>query len=187
MRTKCIQTIVTSNDPDAHAQCKSTCYQQMESQPGDVLPRPDKHSITRLSQYINTKFLKDGEFMPNYTFEQYIKIVRPLPKFVKRDINDIPVIEADNIDISSLGNGISLISLNNAKLSDPYAGRKIVHAFRYDDELYRAYNHPLKTLNKVSGYYAVATLDFSLDPEMDRQTIIQCTYQNRWYGAFLQT
>ena len=78
--------------------------------------------------------------MPYYTFEQYIRIVRPLPKFVKRDIYSIPVVEADDIDISLLGNGISLISMHNAKPSDPYAKRKIVHAFRYDDELYRAYN-----------------------------------------------
>ena len=169
------------------ARRKSICYRQMESNLGDVLPRSDMQSIARLSQLINENLLKDGRYMPNYTFEQYIRIVRPLPKYVKRDIYGIPVVEANSIDISRLGNGMSLISLHNAKISDPYARRKIVHAFRYDDELYRAYNHPLKTLNKVGSYYAVSTLDFSLAPEMDRQTIIQCTYQNRWYGAFLQS
>ena len=40
--------------------------------------------------------------MPIYSNKDYIRIMRPLPSFVDRDIFGIPVIEAACIDISAL-------------------------------------------------------------------------------------
>lgn len=68
--------------------------------------------------------------MPTYGYEEYLRIVRPLPERVRRDIYDIPVIENDPIDISELKNGISFINLNNISINDRRAPKKIVHCFK---------------------------------------------------------
>ena len=56
--------------------------------------------------------------MPVYNNKEYIRIVRPLPSFVKRDKRSIPFIEPVNIDISDINNGIWLINSKNANSKD---------------------------------------------------------------------
>lgn len=125
--------------------------------------------------------------MPYYSNTEYIKLVRPLPNFVHRDIYDIPFIEKDDIDISDICNGKWLISPNNMSSKDKFANRKIVHSFRFDKELIRYFNNPIQFLHKASAYYAITSFDFSMSPQMGFHEIYEATYNNRWIGAFAQS
>lgn len=125
--------------------------------------------------------------MPVYNNKEYIKIMRPLPNFVERDVFDIPVINATPIDISEMNNGMWLINMKNVSSKDKNAGKKIVHSFCFDETLRREYNRPINYLSKVSSYFAVSSFDFSMDIKMDLKQIIEATYDNRWSGAFMQT
>lgn len=124
--------------------------------------------------------------MPVYPNEEYLRIVRPLPNFVRRDIYSIPIIERQDVKIACLGNGQSLINLNNANVRDRSAHNKIVHSFSNDATLRRHYNHPYAYLHKIGRYYAVSSFDFSISPQMDFKQVLSAVYDNRWSGAFLQ-
>ena len=124
--------------------------------------------------------------MPVYKNLDYVRIVHPLPQYVERDIYGIPFVEGDSIDISDMNNGKWLINLDHAGSKDKYAYRKIVHGFSTDEVLMRQYNNPYRFLRKVGRYYAVTTLDFSMDDTFTAAQIIDATFRNRWSGAFLQ-
>lgn len=124
--------------------------------------------------------------MPVYENVEYVRIVHPLPKYVDRDVYGIPFVEIDAIDISNLNNGKWLINLNNASSNDNNACKKMVHGFSNDEVLMRQYNNPYNFLQKIGRYYAVATLDFSMDDTFTAAQIIDATFRNRWSGAFLQ-
>lgn len=53
-------------------------------------------------------FFLEEMIMPVYSDAEYLRIIRPLPKYVKRDMLDIPVIEPVSIDISKMNNGLWL-------------------------------------------------------------------------------
>ncbi|MBP5492754.1 MAG: DUF4417 domain-containing protein [Clostridiales bacterium] len=125
--------------------------------------------------------------MPTYNNLEYIRVMRQLPSFVKRDIYNIPFIEKDDIDISALNNGKWLINLKNCTSRDKNAQNKIVHCFCFDKELNREYQNPFRFLSKVAPYEAASTLDFSMHPDMGFKEVLQATYDNRWSGAFLQS
>ena len=125
--------------------------------------------------------------MPTYSNKEYIKIMRRLPDYVEHDSYGIPVIAADSIDISAMNNGLWLINMKNVSSKDRFPERKIVHSFCYDKTLYRAYNDPITYLARVGPYYAVSSLDFSMDSKMDFKQILEATYNNRWSGSFMQT
>jgi len=125
--------------------------------------------------------------MPIYDNITYNNLVRPLPEFVEWDWYDIPVVEPQKIDISQVNNGYWLVNLKNTSSKDKYAGEKIVHAFCYDDELYRFYKNPYSYLYRTSGYYAVSTLDFSMSEQMRFPQILHAVFCNRWSGAFMQS
>lgn len=125
--------------------------------------------------------------MPFYNFNDYIKLIRPLPDYVERDIFGIPFIDEQEIDLSGLNNSKWLINMNKINPSDTNANKKIVHSFCYDDDLYKAYNKPFDFLQRVSKYYAVASFDFSMYDVMDFRHILASVYDNRWIGAFLQS
>lgn len=124
--------------------------------------------------------------MPVYSNKEYVRIMRPLPDYVKRDIFDIPVIEPVSIDISSMNNGLWLINMKNMSSKDKHADRKIVHSFCYDNTLRSAYNNPVSYLARAAQYYAVSSYDFSMDEQMKFIQIVGATYSNRWSGAFMQ-
>lgn len=124
--------------------------------------------------------------MPVYSNLEYVRIARPLPKYVERDNYGIPFVEADPIDISNLNNGKWLVNLDHAGIKDRYAYRKIVHGFSKDEVILRNYNNPYKFLKKIGRYYAIATFDFSMDDTFEAAQVIDATFKNRWSGAFLQ-
>ncbi len=125
--------------------------------------------------------------MPVYSDDEYLRIVRPLPSFVKRDIFDIPIIEPVDIDISKMNNGLWLTGVNNVSVTANNADYKITHAFKSDKKLRSIYNNPKRFLQRAAKYKAVSTLDFSMDIKMDFHGIYSATYQNRWFGAYLQS
>lgn len=125
--------------------------------------------------------------MPSYNYKDYVRIARPLPKFVERDAYDIPVIQPQRIDISAMNNGLWLINMKNMSAKDNLPSRKIVHSFCYDDALDRAYNNMIQYLARAARYRAVSSFDFSMHPGMDFPQILNATYKNRWSGAFMQT
>lgn len=124
--------------------------------------------------------------MPTYSNKKYIDIFRPIPDNWPTDIFGIPFIKKTDIDISNLNNGKWLIGINNICKKDKNMSKKIVHAFKYDSELERFYKKPYFFLERVSGYYATATLDFSMDVKMKPAQIINATFKNRWIGMWLQ-
>lgn len=124
--------------------------------------------------------------MPIYDNTEYIKIMRPLPQFVDRDVYDIPFIEVDPIDITYMNNGIWIINMKNVSKKDKHPNNKIVHSFCYDNALRRNFNNPIKYLQRVSKYYAISSFDFSMDIKMDFKQILSAIYDNRWSGAFFQ-
>lgn len=124
--------------------------------------------------------------MPCYNNKDYIKLMRPLPKYVARDVFSIPFVERQDIDFSGLNNEKWLINMKNANTNDINAGKKIVHSFCYDSILYRAFNDPIRFLHRTAKYLAIASFDFSMHEGMDFRQILGATYDNRWIGTFLQ-
>lgn len=124
--------------------------------------------------------------MPIYNNEDYIKVMRPIPKDWPLDIFGIPFVKKSSIDISKINNGLWLINFENAKATDHNASNKIIHFFKFDDSLNRAYNSPYKVLHKLGPYYAVSTMDFSMHPGMTEAQIISATFKNRWTGVWAQ-
>ncbi len=125
--------------------------------------------------------------MPVYPHEEYLAVLKILPDFVEYDANGIPFIEPDEVDISQINNGLWLINYKNVSSQKKNASRKIVHFFCYDGKIRSILDHPVRLIKKVSGYYAVATPDFTMDPKMKIEPIRMATFNNRWIGAFLQT
>lgn len=125
--------------------------------------------------------------MPTYSNKEYLRIIRPLPNYVKRDIYSIPIIEPVNINISDINNGKWLITSQNAKLSDSHASSKIVHSFNYDNVLMRYLNNIDYYIYRTGRYLAVSSFDFSMDEKMDEHQIVSAVYNNRWSGAYMQS
>lgn len=124
--------------------------------------------------------------MPIYNNENFVKIMRPIPKDRPRGIEGIPYVKKSKIDISDINNGKWLINLNNIYSGDKNAYRKIVHCFKENNELDRYYNKPYMLLEKVCKYYATSTLDFGMHPGMGRAQIIDATFKNRWSVVWQQ-
>lgn len=124
--------------------------------------------------------------MPVYENEEFIKLMRPIPKDWPLDIEGIPFVKKSKIDISNLNNGKWLINLSNIYSNDRNAHRKIVHCFKENNELNRFYNKPYMFLSRIGCYYAVSTFDFGMHPGMKRAQIIDATFKNRWSGVWAQ-
>ena len=62
----------------------------------------------------------------------------------------------------------------------------VAHMFRYDTELDRLWNHPLKYIPLFQTCAAVATPDFSLYPVMNINDIRHNVYRSRWLGCTWQ-
>lgn len=124
--------------------------------------------------------------MPIYGNEEYLRVMRRLPKYIERDIFDIPFIEKDEIDISDLNNGKWLITMKNLSTKDTRSESKIVHSFSFDTILRREYNDMLRYLQKTANYHYVSSFDFTMEKSMDYPLILNAIYANRWSGAFMQ-
>lgn len=64
--------------------------------------------------------------------------------------------------------------------------KKFILSFINDKYLARFWNEPLKYIPLFQSAYAVATLDFSVDPQMDFPEYFHQIYKNRWLGCFWQ-
>ena len=124
--------------------------------------------------------------MPCYSNDEYVSLMRPIPRYWKRDLFGIPTIKKSDIDITKLNNGLWLTAINNTSLEDKNKRYKIVHSFKFDFELKRYYERPYSYLKRVSSYYAVCTFDFSMHQGMEPAQIINATFMNRWSGVWLQ-
>lgn len=113
--------------------------------------------------------------------------MRPEAESWEKDIFGIPFIEREELPISLMRNELFLVNPNNVSAKDQDKKRKVVHSFLFDDSLERTYKNPLKFIERVSGYYGVTSLDFSMHPQMSEWSIIQAVGKSRWFGRFLQS
>jgi hypothetical protein len=125
--------------------------------------------------------------MPIYNNQKFIEIIRPEPINWEKDIYDIPYIEKEDLSISLIGSELFLINPKNLSKNDVDKKRKIVHSFMYDETLEKIYKDPLKYMDKISGYYATTSLDFSMHQGMSIWAIIQAVGKSRWFGRYLQS
>lgn len=125
--------------------------------------------------------------MPIYNTQKFTNVMRPEPIGWEKDIFDIPFIEKEELPISLMETDLFLINPSNISKSDTDKERKIVHSFLFDDSLEREYNNPMKFLEKISGYYGVTSLDFSMHPGMNKWSIIQAIAKSRWFGRYIQS
>ncbi len=125
--------------------------------------------------------------MPQYNNQKFITVVRPQPSNWEKDILDIPFIESETLPISFINSELFLINPNNVSPKDGDKQRKIVHSFRFDEELDREYRSPLRFIEKISGYYGATSPDFSMHPGMSKWSIIQAVGKSRWFGRYMQS
>lgn len=125
--------------------------------------------------------------MPVYSNSDYVNVVRPVPSNWKKDRFGIPLIRKETLPISQIGSGLFLISPRNVSARDTDKGRKIVHSFRYDKELRWQYEHPMRYLERIRGYYGTTSPDFSMHPGMQEWLIISSVAESRWLGRYLQS
>ena len=125
--------------------------------------------------------------MAKFNNNHYQGTVHPLPEGFETHILNIPVIKRDEIDISKLNNGLCLINMKNASRADKHPEVKIVHSFDMDNELMKVLSNPITSLIRMGRYYAVSSLDISIDPRMNCTQVLISTYLNRWWGVFLQS
>lgn len=125
--------------------------------------------------------------MPKYNNTDYIKLMRPIPKYWPIDEEGIPYIKKSDINISNLNNGLWLCSITNASIKDKNKSKKIIHCFKENKQLDNYYNKPYKFLENVGGYFACATFDYGMHPGMTRAQIIDATFKNRWSGVWMQS
>lgn len=125
--------------------------------------------------------------MPYYDRYEHFDLVHPLPKYVERDIYDIPFIENDDIDLELLNNGVFLTGIQNISLKDKYADHKIIHCYKENTVLNKFYDHPLRYLDKIGRYYAICSPDYSAHNTMDWHGLYDAVYRNRYCGALWQS
>lgn len=125
--------------------------------------------------------------MPIYNTREFTNIMRPEPIGWGKDIFDIPFIEREELPISLMGGDLFLINPSNVSKGDGDKERKIVHSFLFDNSLEKEYENPMKFIQKISGYYGVTSLDFSMHPKMNKWSIIQAVAKSRWFGRYLQS
>ncbi len=96
---------------------------------------------------------------------------------------DFPFIRKDEINIVP----ISLISFSDTCQKDNVRNRKKgVHFFIDDYRFENIYNHPERSLEKLSQYSFLISPDYSLYAEMPRAIQIHNVFKNRWMSAYWQ-
>ncbi len=109
--------------------------------------------------------------------------IRPVYPWVRKSKKDMPVIKSlelsyDELKNSKFTNFSNLSSIKNKS-------QTIITMFTIDSYLERLWRDPLKYLEKLKGFKAVATPDFSIYKQMTQPTVAHNTYKNRWIGSFL--
>ena len=94
----------------------------------------------------------------------------------------IPLVKKQNIDI----NKIELWGYTKAKANDEELKHKTIHFFTYDWKFESVFEKPEQALEKLDGYYALLTPEFSTYKDMPLAVQLWSTFKNRWCGAFWQ-
>lgn len=96
---------------------------------------------------------------------------------------NIPVVKKQLLNLEN----IKLIAYNDIRSNDNIVNKtKGVHFFVDDYRFNGIYNHPEKSLKRLSQYAFVCTPDWSLYKEMNRWRQIESIGKNRWCGAYWQ-
>lgn len=95
---------------------------------------------------------------------------------------DMPLIKRQRIDLDK----IDLWGYNKAKHGDIENQNKTIHFFTHDWKFESVYEKPEIAMEKLDGYYALLTPDFSLYMSMPKAVQIYNTFKNRWCGAYWQ-
>lgn len=112
------------------------------------------------------------------------ELVRPLPASSYTDQWDMPVIKAMSVQELNLKK-LEPINFQNIK-KDKDNSRKLILNYRYDEEMMRLWNHPLKYIPLLLSCGAVCTPDFSVSPQMNRHWLSQFVFRNRYLGCLWQ-
>jgi hypothetical protein len=117
-------------------------------------------------------------------------LVRNNPIFLRNEFDSdgkygFPLIKKQSLDLST---ELNMISFSDTKSNDKEINKsKGVHFFIDDYRFEGIYNHPERTLDKLSQYKFLCTPDFSLYYEMKPWRQIEGTGKNRWIGAYWQS
>lgn len=115
--------------------------------------------------------------------EKYV-IIRPIIGDCELDTNGFPIIKKTeynenewyDIDATNLQN-LSCKSNND---------RRILLMFAHDYRLENLWNNPLKKVALFQTFYAIATPDFSICPQMNINDLRHNVYKSRWLGRTWQ-
>ena len=116
--------------------------------------------------------------------EQRFGLVHPL--FDRRcyDKFQIPIMKKVTENMLNFSN---VRPLNGQNLSIKNNNtRKFILNFSYDNKMERFWNKPLEHIPLLQSAYAVATPDYSIDPQMGFPEYLCQIYKNRWLGCCWQ-
>ena len=117
----------------------------------------------------------------NYEYRtSQIMLRNELPGDGKWSIPIIPKFQIRDGDFDDL----LLIGFDRAKTDDEKHRNRMVHFFLYDYKFERVWKQPDFDLEKLSGYRAVLSPDFSMYLEMNPTMQLYNTFRNRWCGAY---
>lgn len=116
------------------------------------------------------------------------KELRNSPRFLRNEFAcagryNIPVIRKQAIDLTD----VDLIAISDTRLNDIKNKHKGVHHFTDDRQFESEYNHPERTLQKLSQYRFLCTPQYSCYAEMPTWRQIESIAKNHWVGAFWQS
>lgn len=118
------------------------------------------------------------------TEEEKFQILRPMIGECEYDKFGIPIVKSSPILFNNI-NKIKIVGLQNAK-PDIRNKEKLLHMFNYDKRLAILWNNPLKYVGLFQSYFAVATPDYSIYPNMNINDIRHNVYKQRWLGKIWQ-
>ena len=96
-----------------------------------------------------------------------------------------PIIKKQEMEFSK---DVELISFSDTRTNDSQMNtKKGVHFFVDDYRFDGIYNHPERSLNKLSQYKFLCTPDFSLYYEMEPWRQIESVGKSRWIGSYWQS
>lgn len=116
-------------------------------------------------------------------YEKY-KVLRPVIGESKLDEYGFPILDKEELVLKDWED-MNAVGIQNAS---PKSASKdtVVLMFNYDHKLLSLWNNPLKKVGLFTGYYAVATPDYSIYPQMNINDIRHNNYMARWLGKTWQ-
>jgi hypothetical protein len=109
---------------------------------------------------------------------QSITLTRKIPG-CKEDVNGIPIIRKQNIDLEK----IKVIQYRK-KLEEKLDCKIIAHFFMDDKFFNGLFNDPTNPIKYMYNYDAIMTPDYSMYLDTKKKMVELNTYMNRWLGSF---